>query len=171
MLCTVKSLSEALTFAEHGENMLCTEIVLNVKNNFCTQHVLPMFWSWNFHVRIFNSMNNLLSYCWLVDAKKELLTKIYLYCQFCFKWWKKENNFGNSDLKNYWVILFILLNRFDHLECQNHTLPWLTLYFTTLRCHCWLRFAGDIVLVYKCSAFVNLTLIGMSYESKKNAHL
>ena len=25
------------------ENMLCTEIVLNVKNNFCTQHVLPMF--------------------------------------------------------------------------------------------------------------------------------
>ena len=24
-----------------GENMLCTEIVLNVKNNFHTQHVLP----------------------------------------------------------------------------------------------------------------------------------
>ena len=40
---TGKSLSEALLFAEHGENMLCTEIVLNVKNNFCTQHVLPMF--------------------------------------------------------------------------------------------------------------------------------
>ena len=40
---TGKSLSEALIFAEHGENMLCTEIVLNVKNNFCTQHVLPMF--------------------------------------------------------------------------------------------------------------------------------
>jgi hypothetical protein len=36
-------LSEALLFAEHGEIMLCTEIVLNVKNNFCTQHVLPMF--------------------------------------------------------------------------------------------------------------------------------
>jgi hypothetical protein len=33
---TGKSLSEALLFAEHGENMLCTEIVLNVKNNFCT---------------------------------------------------------------------------------------------------------------------------------------
>ena len=30
---TVKSLSEALLFAEHGENM----------NNFCTLHVLPRF--------------------------------------------------------------------------------------------------------------------------------
>ena len=38
---TGKSLSEALIFAEHGENMLCTKIVLNVRNNFCTQHVLP----------------------------------------------------------------------------------------------------------------------------------
>ena len=49
---TGKSLSEALLFAEHGEDMLCTEIVLNVKNIFCTQHVLPMFWAWNFHVLI-----------------------------------------------------------------------------------------------------------------------
>ena len=49
-LCTGKSLSEALLFGKDGENMLCTEIVLNVKNNFCTQHVLPMFWAWNFHV-------------------------------------------------------------------------------------------------------------------------
>ena len=31
---TGKSLSEALPFEEHGENMLCTTIVLNVKNNF-----------------------------------------------------------------------------------------------------------------------------------------
>ena len=38
---TGKSLSEALLFAEHGENMMCTKIVLNVRNNFCTQHVLP----------------------------------------------------------------------------------------------------------------------------------
>ena len=28
-------MSEALLFAEHGENMLCTKIVLNVRNNFC----------------------------------------------------------------------------------------------------------------------------------------
>ena len=47
---TGKSLSEALLFGEHGENMLCTEVVLSVKNNFCTQHVLPMFWAWNNHV-------------------------------------------------------------------------------------------------------------------------
>ena len=36
---TGKSLSEALLFAEHGENMLCTKIVLNVK----TISVLNMF--------------------------------------------------------------------------------------------------------------------------------
>ena len=40
---TGKSLSEALLFAEHGENMLCTKIVLNARNNFCTQRVLPRF--------------------------------------------------------------------------------------------------------------------------------
>jgi hypothetical protein len=50
-----KSLSEALLYAEHGENMFCTKIVLNVRNNFCTQHVLPSF--------------ELLSYCGLVDSK------------------------------------------------------------------------------------------------------
>ena len=36
-------MSEALLFAKHGENMLCTKIVLNVRNNFCKQHVLPSF--------------------------------------------------------------------------------------------------------------------------------
>ena len=40
---TGKSLSEALLFTEHGENMLCTKIVVNVRNNFCTQHILPRF--------------------------------------------------------------------------------------------------------------------------------
>ena len=66
--CTCKSLSEALIFAstnpqydekivhyitssihensmlKPGENMLCTEIVSDIQNNFCTQHVLPMFY-------------------------------------------------------------------------------------------------------------------------------
>ena len=41
--CTGKSLSEALLFSEFGKNMLCTKIALNVRNNFCTQHVLPRF--------------------------------------------------------------------------------------------------------------------------------
>ena len=40
---TGKSLTEALLFAEHGENMLCTKIVLNVRNICCTQHILSRF--------------------------------------------------------------------------------------------------------------------------------
>ena len=40
---TGKSLSEALLFAEHGENILCTRVVLNVRNNFFTQHFLHRF--------------------------------------------------------------------------------------------------------------------------------
>ena len=40
---TSKSLSEALLFSELWENMLFTKIVLNVRNNFCTQHILPRF--------------------------------------------------------------------------------------------------------------------------------
>ena len=46
--------------------MLCTNIVLNVKtktrNNFCTEHFVNLYSSWN-------SMNNLLSYCGLTDAR------------------------------------------------------------------------------------------------------
>ena len=64
---TGKSLSESLIFAstnpqydnrlfieftisihensklQPGKNILCTEIVSDIQNNFCTQHVLPMF--------------------------------------------------------------------------------------------------------------------------------
>ena len=46
--------------------MLCTNIVLNVKtktkNNFCTQHVLSLYFSGD-------PMNNLLSYCGLTDSR------------------------------------------------------------------------------------------------------
>ena len=52
-------------FAEHGENMLCTKIVLNVRN----QHVLPRFEIGIFMFWTCNSMNNLSSYCGLVGAK------------------------------------------------------------------------------------------------------
>ena len=38
----------------------------------CTKLVVFLYW---IHI----SMNNLTSYCWLVDAKKMLLAKIYLY--------------------------------------------------------------------------------------------
>ena len=62
-------MSEFLLFAEHGENMLCTKIVLNVKNDFCTQHVLPRFELGIFMYWTCNSINNLSLYCGLVDAK------------------------------------------------------------------------------------------------------
>ena len=44
--------------------MLCTNIVLNVKtkNNYCTQHVVILYFSGN-------SMNNLLSYFGLTDSR------------------------------------------------------------------------------------------------------
>ena len=63
MFCTGTSLSEALIFASTNpqyddrlfielqvqdmkipsSNMLCTEIVSDIQNTFCTQRVLPMF--------------------------------------------------------------------------------------------------------------------------------
>ena len=49
---TGKFLSEAFLFAEHGEKMLCTKIVLNVRNNFCTELVLPRFGLGIFNVHI-----------------------------------------------------------------------------------------------------------------------
>ena len=49
--------------------MLSTKIVLNVLNNFCTPHVLPKFELGIFTYWTWNSMNNMLSYCGLVDAK------------------------------------------------------------------------------------------------------
>ena len=66
---TGKFLWEVLLFGEHGENMLCTKIILNVRNNFCTQHVLPRFELGIFMYWTCNSMNSLSSYCGLVDAK------------------------------------------------------------------------------------------------------
>ena len=65
------------TWGEHEENMLCTKIVFcfcfDIQNNLCKQHVLPMFspcsklgilmhWTGK-------SMDNLLSYCGLADAR------------------------------------------------------------------------------------------------------
>ena len=66
---TGKSLSKALLFAEHWENMLCTKIVLNARDNFCTQHVLPRFELGIFMYRTCNSMRSFITYCGLVDAK------------------------------------------------------------------------------------------------------
>ena len=62
-------MSEALLFSEQWENMLCAKIVLNVENNFCTQHVLSRFELGIFMYWTCNSMNNMLSHCGLVNAK------------------------------------------------------------------------------------------------------
>ena len=67
--CTGKSLSKALLFAGYGENMLRIKIVLNVRNSFCSQHVLPRFELGIFMYWTCNLMNNLSSYCGLVDTK------------------------------------------------------------------------------------------------------
>ena len=49
------------------QNMLCTKIVFlffcfDIQNNICTQHVVNLYF-------LGNSMNNILSYCGLTDAK------------------------------------------------------------------------------------------------------
>ena len=38
--------------SEHVKNMLCTQSVFcfYIQDNLCTQHVLDMFWAWNFYV-------------------------------------------------------------------------------------------------------------------------
>ena len=80
-----KGYTDSLLFAEHGENMLCTKIVLNVRNYFCTQHVLSRF-----ELGVFMYwMNNLSSYCGLVDAKikasdKDLPVKAFIFDQYIF---------------------------------------------------------------------------------------
>ena len=62
---TGKSLSEALLFSEHGENILCTEIVSGIQKIFVFPRFelgILMYWTCN-------SMNNLSSHCGLVDGK------------------------------------------------------------------------------------------------------
>ena len=62
--------------------MLCTKIVLNVRNNFCTQHVLPRFELGIFMYWTCNSMNNRLSYFGLVDAKVRASDQICFWQRF-----------------------------------------------------------------------------------------
>ena len=116
---TGKSLSEALLYAEHGENIFCTKIVLNVKNNFCTQHVLPNFELGIFMYSTCNAMNNLLSYCGLVDSKirasdKDLpvlrctkpSSKRHLFSNLCFIRKTEVLRFRIKIVQNVFVFLF-----------------------------------------------------------------
>ena len=109
-------MSEALLFAEHGENMLCTKIVLNVRNNFCTQHVLPRFELGIFMYWTCNSMNNLLSYCGLVDAKIRASDKdlpVQQSVMVILSCLAKKNQNLNSRKKSsvyYWKLCFQVRN-------------------------------------------------------------
>ena len=83
-------------------NMLCTKIVLNVRNIFCTQHVLPRFELGIFLYWICNSMNNLLSYCGLVDAKIRASDRFICKQSLFFpKFWSSRilKNFQSQQLK------------------------------------------------------------------------
>ena len=65
-----------------AQNILCTNIVLNAKtktkkNNFCTQHVLYLYF-------LGNSINNLSSYCGLTDARMWASEKGLCTCNACF---------------------------------------------------------------------------------------
>ena len=82
-------MSEALLFAEHGENMLCTKFFLNVRNNFCTEHVLPRFKLGIFMYWTCDSMNNLSSYygLWVSSCKNKSFWQrftciLYIYSNF-----------------------------------------------------------------------------------------
>ena len=56
-----------------------TIFFFDIQNNLCTQHVLYMFWAWNFHVP-HNSMNNLSSYC---GCKNKCFGKYLSICKQC----------------------------------------------------------------------------------------
>ena len=86
---TGKSLSKALIFASTNpqydnrsfielqvqymkipsSNLGRTWFVSDIHNNFCTQYVLPRFEFGIFMHWTCYSMKNMLSYCWLIDAK------------------------------------------------------------------------------------------------------
>ena len=74
---------EFSTWKLQAQNMLFTQIVLNVKTKTKTICVHNMF-SWFSELVVFkywtgNSMDNLLSYCGLVFARKSTSEKVYLY--------------------------------------------------------------------------------------------
>jgi len=109
-------LYEALFFAEHGENMLCTKIVLNVRNNFCTQHVLPRFELAIIMHWTRNIMNNLSSYCGLVDAKIRASDKDLPVCISCFLASCRYQHSTNMVVCATWNTSLILLLYRQYIE-------------------------------------------------------
>ena len=120
-------MSEALLFAESGKNMLCTKIVLNVRNNFCTRHVLPRF---ELGIFMYWTMNNLSSYCRLVNAKITTSDKDlqYVQCSLVTYWFNWRNNAMISRLERSLIRyyfssvlnIFTFLINWWHLESDHN---------------------------------------------------
>ena len=76
------------------QNMLCTKIVLNVRNNVCTHHAIPRLELGIFMYWTCNSMNNLSSYCGLVDAKIRADKDLPVFqATICYSWYYSSYSF------------------------------------------------------------------------------
>ena len=121
------NLCQKLFFLQNIGRTCCVQkFVLNVRNNFCTQHILPRFELGIFMYWTCNSMNNLFSYRWLIDAKitasdKDLpvqFTILLCSCSTWFEWkisWNRNvisklrtwtgQSYTNSNIQRSWCKL------------------------------------------------------------------
>ena len=70
--------------------MLCTEIVSDIQNNFCTQHVLPMFCKKKSFWQRFTCTD---------EEKKELAVKIEASCR------RFNNNHGSLSIDEFYNVI------------------------------------------------------------------
>ena len=63
------NLCQKLFFLQNMGRTWCVKNCSECQKQFSYTTCSPQVWAWNFHVLNLYSMNNLLSYCWLVDAK------------------------------------------------------------------------------------------------------
>ena len=106
-LLQVNFFSEALLFAKHGENMLCTEIVLNVKKQFlytaCSLHVLNLDFSCTYWTC--NSMNNQLS-LWVSWCKNKSFWQRFTCTDLQVIRFQYYNT-GGAVFNDRWILAFI----------------------------------------------------------------
>ena len=117
--------------SEHGENMLCTEIIFDIQNNFCTQLVLPMFckkksfWQkftcnsqqsgWNHVLKNLNSFPNMshMNFC-----EKETKNEV------CFSWsWRRM--FFQSNFELVFMALGHILPDLILGNCVQKCISWI----------------------------------------------
>ena len=82
--------------SEHGENMLCTEIVFGIQDNFCTQHVLPIFCkNKSFWQRfICKSMDNCWISCQLMAVMKKVCDDLIIINLLCIQF---------HEISSFWI--------------------------------------------------------------------